>query len=115
MCTAPACACCTCCHAQLPATCWPYKPPSLPPAADSTLNHWPFPWNHLHEGYAYILTHPGTPCVFYDHQWQEGLRQTIEKLIKIRKDMGISNRSKVLFKCFCRLKKRCSWDNLACP
>ena len=67
----------------------------MPPAADSTLNHWPFPWNHLHEGYAYILTHPGTPCVFYDHQWQEGLRQTIEKLIKIRKDMGISNRSKV--------------------
>lgn len=61
------------------------------------------------------MTHPGTPCVFYDHQWQEGLRQTIEKLIKIRKDMGISNRSKVLFKCFCRLKKRCSWDNLACP
>lgn len=38
----------------------------------STLNHWPFPSNHLQEGYAYILTHPGTPCVFYDHLYQEG-------------------------------------------
>ena len=33
----------------------------------STLNHWPFPHNHLHAGHAYLLTHPGTPCVFYDH------------------------------------------------
>lgn len=42
----------------------------------STLNHWPFPSHHLQEGYAYILTHPGTPCVFYDHLYQEGgLRQ----------------------------------------
>jgi alpha-amylase len=42
----------------------------------STLNHWPFPNNHLQEGYAYILTHPGTPCVFYDHLYAEGgLRQ----------------------------------------
>jgi hypothetical protein len=42
----------------------------------STLNHWPFPSHHLEEGYAYILTHPGTPCVFYDHLYQEGgLRQ----------------------------------------
>jgi hypothetical protein len=36
----------------------------------STLNHWPYPWNHLHEGYAYIITHPGTPCVFWDHLYQ---------------------------------------------
>jgi hypothetical protein len=42
----------------------------------STLNHWPFPSHRLQEGYAYILTHPGTPCVFYDHLYQEGgLRQ----------------------------------------
>eukprot|EP00201_Polytomella_parva_P006777 CAMPEP_0175085634 /NCGR_PEP_ID=MMETSP0052_2-20121109/28778_1 /TAXON_ID=51329 ORGANISM="Polytomella parva, Strain SAG 63-3" /NCGR_SAMPLE_ID=MMETSP0052_2 /ASSEMBLY_ACC=CAM_ASM_000194 /LENGTH=746 /DNA_ID=CAMNT_0016357679 /DNA_START=151 /DNA_END=2387 /DNA_ORIENTATION=- len=33
----------------------------------STLGHWPYPVRHLQEGYAYLLTHPGTPCVFYDH------------------------------------------------
>ena len=25
------------------------------------------------QGYAYILTHPGTPCVFYDHLFSDGL------------------------------------------
>ncbi len=37
----------------------------------STLNHWPFPSQHVALGYAYILTHPGTPTVFYDHFYQE--------------------------------------------
>ena len=62
----------------------------------STLNHWPFPsqvsaicvdqgagignsiaTDHVCRtvqfiplGYAYILTHPGTPTVFYDHFYQ---------------------------------------------
>lgn len=64
----------------------------------STLNHWPFPWNHLHEGYAYILTHPGTPCVFYDHFVQQHgqLGETIKSLLKMRKDCGINSRSKVV-------------------
>lgn len=64
----------------------------------STLNHWPFPWNHLHEGYAYILTHPGTPCVFYDHHWQEqgGLGKSIQELLKLRKKYAIHARSKVV-------------------
>ncbi len=30
----------------------------------------------LHQGYAYILSHPGTPCIFYDHLWQDGSRKT---------------------------------------
>jgi hypothetical protein len=39
----------------------------------------------LWEGYAYILTHPGTPCVFYDHLYQEGgLRQVREVLHRER-------------------------------
>ena len=33
----------------------------------STLQHWPFPTHKLEEGYAYILTHPGAPTIFYDH------------------------------------------------
>ena len=63
--------------------------------AGSTLNHWPFPANHLAEGYAYIITHPGSPCIFYDHFFAEGLGQTIRELIKIRSRLGIQCRSKV--------------------
>lgn len=63
----------------------------------STLNHWPFPWRHLHEGYAYLLTHPGTPCVFWDH-WVagDGLGDNINKLLKLRQHHGLSARSKVV-------------------
>ena len=60
----------------------------------STLNHWPFPWNHLHEGYAYILTHPGTPTVFCDHYFADGLGESIRELVKIRKRVGLHCRSK---------------------
>ena len=50
--------------------------PRLPAPAGSTLNHWPFPWKHLGEAYAYLLTHCGTPCVFYDHfYFDEGLKK----------------------------------------
>jgi len=32
-------------------------------------------WRHvrLAQGYCYILTHPGTPCLFYDHLWTDGI------------------------------------------
>ncbi|KIY94390.1 alpha-amylase, putative [Monoraphidium neglectum] len=85
----------------------------------STLNHWPFPSHHLQasswgcvcagagaalpegggarpEGYAYILLHPGTPCVFIDHISGDGkLRQLILDLVAVRKSYGINSRSKV--------------------
>ncbi|EFJ47473.1 hypothetical protein VOLCADRAFT_74960 [Volvox carteri f. nagariensis] len=66
----------------------------------STLNHWPFPSRNLPEGYAYILTHPGTPCVFYDHFYQEdgGLRKCILELLGVRKRNGVNARSKVVVK-----------------
>ena len=66
----------------------------------STLNHWPFPSQFVPLGYAYILTHPGTPTVFYDHFYQEkdGLRKTIIELVSLRKRHGISCRSKVTVK-----------------
>lgn len=38
----------------------------------STQAHWPFPAAHLVQGYVYILTHPGTPCIFYDHLFSDG-------------------------------------------
>ena len=67
------------------------------------LAHWPFPARELGGGYAYILTHPGTPCVFYDH-WNEGgagqkwdgLRESIIQLIAVRKAASISARSSIV-------------------
>lgn len=37
----------------------------------------------LVQGYAYILTHPGQPCVFYDHlyEWGSDLKQAILDLV----------------------------------
>ncbi len=62
----------------------------------STQAHWPFPSTHVMEGYAYILTHPPTPCVMYDHfyDWNEGaMHDPIKELILIRKANGIGNNS----------------------
>lgn len=40
--------------------------------------------------------HPGTPCVFYDHFWEEGLLgASVRKLLKVRRTNGIHARSKV--------------------
>ncbi len=48
-------------------------------------------------GYAYSLTHPGIPCVFWPHffDWGHGTRQQIEKLLRLRRAAGIHSRSGV--------------------
>ncbi|XP_034705774.1 uncharacterized protein LOC117929569 isoform X1 [Vitis riparia] len=61
----------------------------------STQGHWPFPRDKLTQGYAYILTHPGTPVVFYDHFYDFGLRDVITELIEARRRTGIHCRSSV--------------------
>eukprot|EP01018_Ginkgo_biloba_P014005 Gb_18574 [translate_table: standard] len=61
----------------------------------STQGHWPFPRDKLKQGYAYILTHPGTPVIFYDHFYDFGLRDTITELIDARTRAGIHCRSPV--------------------
>ncbi|PRW34079.1 glycoside hydrolase isoform A [Chlorella sorokiniana] len=61
----------------------------------STLNHWPFPWKHLPEGYCYMLTHCGTPCVFYDHFFDASLKKNILELLAVRKKHGINAKSEV--------------------
>nr|CAA36485.1 alpha-amylase [Oryza sativa Indica Group] len=43
----------------------------------------------LRQGYAYILTHPGNPCIFYDHFFDWGLKDEIECLVSIRNRQGI--------------------------
>jgi len=56
---------------------------------------WPFPQNQLPQGYAYILTHPGIPCVFWPHFFDLGLKEEITGLIQVRKKYGIHSGSKV--------------------
>ena len=46
-------------------------------------------------GYAYILTHPGIPCVFWPHffDWGQAYHDAIVKLISIRKSAGVTSTS----------------------
>lgn len=64
---------------------------------DSTQQHWPFPANDVCQGYAYILTHPGIPCLFWDHvmTWGDDVRNTVKELVQLRKRNGINSRSKL--------------------
>ncbi|CAI7776784.1 unnamed protein product [Closterium sp. NIES-53] len=57
----------------------------------STQAHWPFPSHAIIQGYAYILTHPGIPSVFYDHffDWGPDLKNQIQQLIDARRRAGI--------------------------
>ncbi|XP_042052904.1 alpha-amylase 3, chloroplastic-like isoform X2 [Salvia splendens] len=60
----------------------------------STQGHWRFPGGKEMQGYAYILTHPGTPSVFYDHIFSD-YKSQIKELISIRKRKKIHCRSTV--------------------
>jgi alpha-amylase len=59
-----------------------------------------FPGETVGMGYAYILTHPGTPCVFWSHffDWGQPTRQRIERLLHLRRYCGIHCRSQVEIK-----------------
>ena len=58
-------------------------------------NHWPFPSDKVMQGYAYILTHPGIPCVYWVHFYDWGLGADIKKLMAIRKSKGVHSTSAV--------------------
>ncbi|OIS95831.1 PREDICTED: alpha-amylase 3, chloroplastic [Nicotiana attenuata] len=60
----------------------------------STQGHWRFPGGKEMQGYAYILTHPGTPSVFFDHIFS-GYRSEIGTLMSLRKQNKINCRSMV--------------------
>ena len=53
---------------------------------DSFLNDW-----QVEQGYAYILTHPGVPCVYWKHyfDWGPDLRDKIKALINARRVAGV--------------------------
>lgn len=54
--------------------------------SDSFQNNW-----EVEQGYAYVLTHPGVPCVYWKHyfDWGHGLREKIKALINARKAAGV--------------------------
>ncbi len=61
----------------------------------SSQNYWPFPGGKVMQGYAYILTHPGVPSVFWDHYFDWGLKAPIDALMKVRQDNGLHSESPV--------------------
>ncbi|HBC73874.1 MAG TPA: alpha-amylase [Candidatus Wallbacteria bacterium] len=61
----------------------------------SKQQHWPFPNDKVMIGYAYILTHPGIPCVFWEHYYDWNLKEPIKKLMAVRKSCGITSASKL--------------------
>ena len=54
---------------------------------DSFANTW-----EVEQGYAYILTHPGVPCVYWKHyfEWGADLHDKIRALINARKIAGVN-------------------------
>lgn len=63
----------------------------------STQQHWPIPGPKVLQMYAYILTHPGIPCVFWEHYFDWGAHHSdqIGKMIQLRKNRKIHSTSYV--------------------
>ncbi|XP_065014468.1 alpha-amylase type B isozyme-like isoform X1 [Musa acuminata AAA Group] len=74
---------------------WPEKAVTFVDNHDtgSTQRLWPFPSDKVMQGYAYILTHPGVPSIFYDHMFDWGLKEKITRLAKTRTRNGIHSGS----------------------
>src|SRR5690242_16471542 len=66
-----------------------------PSTSGTSQNHWPFPSDKVMQGYAYILTHPGVPCVYWVHFYDWGHKEAIKTLMSIRKAKGIHSSSAV--------------------
>ncbi|HEX5747149.1 MAG TPA: glucan 1,4-alpha-maltotetraohydrolase domain-containing protein [Archangium sp.] len=58
-------------------------------------NHWAFPSDKVMQGYAYILTHPGIPCVYWVHFYDWGHAAAIKSLMAARKEKGVTSTSAV--------------------
>jgi alpha-amylase len=58
-------------------------------------NLWPVPCDKVMQGYAYILTHPGIPTVYYPHVYNWNLKAPIATLISLRKEKGVTSTSGV--------------------
>ncbi len=65
------------------------------PSPAESQDHWPFPADGVMQGYAYILTHPGIPTVYWVHFVDWGLGGPIGELVQLRKAAGIHAESAV--------------------
>jgi alpha-amylase len=61
----------------------------------STQKRWPFPQEGVMAGYAYILTHPGMPTLFWEHYFDWGLKEQLVALVALRKRAGVKSDSPV--------------------
>lgn len=60
--------------------------------SDSFQNNW-----EVEQAYAYILTHPGVPCVYWKHyfDWGTDLRSRVKALVNARKVAGVHAGSQI--------------------
>jgi hypothetical protein len=60
-------------------------------------HHWPLADQKRKMAYAYILSSPGTPTVYWPHMYDWGLKGFIKNLIEIRQSLGIKAYSDIKF------------------
>lgn len=58
-------------------------------------NLWPIPCEKITEAYAYIMTHPGIPTIYYPHAYDMNHREKIACLTKARKSAAVTSTSPV--------------------
>ena len=73
---------------------------SVPADGSYGQGHWRFPPEHRLVGYAYILTHPGIPCLFWPHaMWFDekhvAFSEEVASLVAVRRAAGIRADSEV--------------------
>ncbi|KAI8816641.1 uncharacterized protein EV422DRAFT_282022 [Fimicolochytrium jonesii] len=56
---------------------------------------WQFPVGAEMQGYAYILTHPGIPSVYWPHYFDQKMKAAIDPLLKARKAAGVNSLSHI--------------------
>ncbi|MCU0682338.1 MAG: alpha-amylase family glycosyl hydrolase, partial [Polyangiaceae bacterium] len=56
-------------------------------------NHWPVPCDKVMVGYAYVLSHPGVPTIYYPHVYDWNLRAPIKALVDARRAAGVRSTS----------------------
>jgi glucan 1,4-alpha-maltotetraohydrolase len=67
------------------------------PGPNGGQHHWPLPDAKLKQAYAYILSSPGTPVVYWPHMYDWGHGDFIRQLIQIRRAAGIKAASAIQF------------------
>jgi len=67
------------------------------PGQNGGQHHWPLPDHLLKRAYAYILSSPGTPVVYWSHMYDWGYGDFIRQLIQIRRTAGIKADSAIEF------------------